>query len=225
MATYIAEATRLALLDDPSWVFERPDGVLLHRQVPTLQKLLQATPIVKAPRLSERLGEVKTDFPGVRIIFMLRDPVDTFASIMQKVRRTDNPTRMLDFTRFGDTDSALEGFALQYSYYLGQARMVLREDPNAIALVSYESLYKEPEVIVEEVLQILNIDVTTGQFIPTTNQLGPLRNKPLGRPEVIGPGHATLEIPEVAERDLRSRVEAARDELWNEAEKHKRAVG
>jgi len=163
MAHLLSEATGKTLLDDPRWVIEHPVSGLAYRVNPKYYQELCEFDIVKAPRMVESLNNLLVNFPDISIIYMVRDPRDVYASILEKIQ-AKLPTSMLDNKRFGDCKSDWEGVARSFNYYTNSIMYIERNFQNKIYFVDYENFFLNKQIYIEFLSKQLRFSILNSKL-------------------------------------------------------------
>lgn len=178
-AKLLAAMTNFSLLDDPQWAIFHPQMAKAYRQVSQYRQELEASSIVKCPRLGECLDYILQDFPDTQIIYLVRDPRDVYCSIAEAQKSSDKTvTTMADNQRFGPHAHLWEGVALAFQAYAQQAIQAVRHYPDRLTFIAYVDLYRYPQQTVEGLCQHLNLAIANPSIRSlASQQLGPTRNK------------------------------------------------
>jgi hypothetical protein len=170
----LAAAVNSTLLDDPDWAIRTP---LMYRSDKSKYTQLEEFDIVKCPRMGGFSRVVAADFPTVRMIWMLRDPRDVAASILEKVRR-GHWTSMLTFPELGLSEYGLEIFAVAFQRYMEELMMVLDDCRERICVIDYNRFFVEKEQTIAHLASWIG---KSPDFRFSSDlwdkQLGPLKHK------------------------------------------------
>ena len=168
MSNLLAITSGRSILDDPEWAISSPSGCLNYRESKDIWHEVGSTSLLKCPRMCEQLPTFLRDFPSVRVLVMIRDPRDVWASISEKVG-LGRPTRMLRNERFGKYSNPLDGFLLQAEHYYDVVLRTQAVNPGRIIIVAYESLYADIFGTISIVLRELGWDKVRN---PTAQEMG-----------------------------------------------------
>jgi hypothetical protein len=201
----IAKAAGVSLLDDPDWAISAPRMGLAYRSDERLRAALDSHTILKCPRMTEVLTDVRADFPELGVVCAIRDPRDVFASIQEKVL-LGRPTRMLDNARFGPHDTPLDGFVAQANTYFATAARAA--DAGAL-VIDYDRFFFDRAATIHVALRWLGWQeeraLKESEF---HDQYGPVGHK--RSPNTIdGPGRHQRDLPREVAESIWTRCEDA----------------
>lgn len=187
-ARLLSAATGRRLLDDPEWAVSNP---LLFTYSSDRADQLRRYAIVKCPRMAGVLSVVLDELTGSRAIWLLRDPRDILASIMEKVRR-GRLTSMLSFPEIGIPAYGVSAYTDAYCKYISELRDDLRRFPSRILIVRYELFYRDRLKYIEVAAEWSNYqcDSAFAESI-VDSQHGPKQHKFLS---IEGPGRYTRDL-------------------------------
>lgn len=144
-AHLLSRATSLSLSDDPKEAMAATVHQGCVRWVRTLLTHLDGFAVVKAPRLTEVIGELLRLDAALIAVHLVRDPRDVYCSVLEKVR-TGNPTSMTDNERFHPLSGSLEdGVAAAAAYYHERQVEVRESMPTRNIVLRYEHILRDPE--------------------------------------------------------------------------------
>jgi hypothetical protein len=189
-ARLLAEYAGLSLLDDPMWAVYHPAMGRAYQRDQNYMSELQAHDIVKCPRMGECLLDIIEHFPGIWIVYLVRDPRDVACSIVDAQRSFDESVKtMLENTRFGGYFDPLEGICLSYNFYYELALKVAQLKYPRIIFVAYAKLHASARDEIDKICSKLSVrpSVTFPAEL-ASQQLGPLSDKPPGDHRIRGIG-------------------------------------
>jgi hypothetical protein len=214
MAHLLSAGAGWRLLDDPEWAIEESPAHFLD-DAATFDELA-AVDIAKIPRMTEALPQFLDTFPRARVVYMLRDPRDTWCSIREKFA-TGRKTRMHEYSRLGISERGALGCRMAYDVYIERAEAAARDHHDRLLFVPYEHLYADRVPVASQVATWLGAPFHShaAEAIATA-QLGPLRNKPTGDDGIRGPGRWQRDLPD-DERAVFASAAATHGRLANAA--------
>jgi hypothetical protein len=200
----LSESCRRTLLEDPDWAMT---GRLIDVSAPAAE--IARFDIVKCPRMTEVLPAALDAHPQARTAVMVRDPRDVLCSILEKVN-AGMPTRMLEFTRLGISETGAAGFASAYVTY---ARTILGASAAAgtrrVHLVPYEEFYADRPARIADLADWLGwtSDRQVSESLQA-RQLGPFNTKRPVDQSIKGAGRWRTELSESDQAALKPALEA-----------------
>ncbi|MGP8303642.1 sulfotransferase family protein [Streptomyces inhibens] len=190
VAHMLSESCRRTLLEDPDWAMT---GRLVDVTAPAEE--LARWDILKCPRMTEVLPAALDAYPQARAAVMVRDPRDVLCSILEKVN-AGMPTRMLEFSRLGVSETGAAGFAQAYVTY---ARTILSARAAAgaerVHLIRYEQFCTDRPAGIAALAAWLGwtCDREVCESIQS-RQLGPFHTKHPGDQSIKGAGRWRTEL-------------------------------
>lgn len=194
IAKLVSLASGRSLLDDPEWAILK--SPLEYRLDALTLGSLTSHDIVKCPRMAEVVVQIVTDFPAVRVVFMLRDPRDIWCSINEKASFRV-PTRMTEYRRLGIVEKGLAGVAIAYERYIVELRRAIAVARSRVCVVPYEWFFFRRLTVTSLVCEWMKWRCGSRSVVPEARrQLGPIANRPSGDLTIRGPGRWSREMVE-----------------------------
>jgi hypothetical protein len=151
------ELTRLARFDEAVPAMEKQRIMDFYTACVKRQAYVRGGSLLsKNPLFSPKVRTLWERFPGARIVYLVRNPLDVIPSMLSVADRLWE--RMTGEVASPPMEEALyEGLKFFYTYPLG---ILDGADPGAYAIVSYEDLVRDPARVVQEVYTRLGFEVT-----------------------------------------------------------------
>lgn len=111
--------------------------------------------VEKTPKTENYLKTIKKWWPLVKVIYIIRDPRETFCSHREYQKKKTNPLRVV-----------IDDFILKWQKSITHFINYSRKNKNCI-LIRYEDLTKNPEIIMRNIAKFLNINYCHSMLVPT----------------------------------------------------------
>ncbi|WP_347841430.1 sulfotransferase domain-containing protein [uncultured Draconibacterium sp.] len=134
-----------------------------------------STSYICSHHASKNIGKME----AVKIILIVRDPVDRYISHYRNDYSSGVETRSLKHTIFMETNGEVEKYSyFDYGrYFTHLKRWTKSVKENSILCLDYDTLIKSPEKVLNEIMNFLEIEYNPCFIFPKNNQAFIPRNK------------------------------------------------
>jgi hypothetical protein len=209
LANLLVRTLDLSLLDDPEEVIDPSVATYGIETIRQLTRSWSLVDVVKAPRATEVLAAIEDIFDP-KVVHVVRDPRDVYASIMEKVR-VGRRTRMLDNDRFdGPVGTPARGVAAAARTYHEAQLDHVRSSGSRGSILRYDHFYRDRASVVSGLANQLYPERSARSLgsAELEMQWGPSVNK--AGAAVRGPGRWVGELGAASESDFDDAVAAYR---------------
>jgi hypothetical protein len=109
----------------------------------------------KSPSACSKIGSLYKHFPGCKIIYMIRNPLDVIPSMVNMAYEIWRSTINIE-VRFPFQDNIYEILKYYYTYPLGQ---FVKKPQNAYVIIKYDDLVRQPQLAIQSACQRLDLEV------------------------------------------------------------------
>lgn len=170
-----------SLLDDPRWAVTDWETSLSSQ---FLSEALREYEAAKVPRFAPFSSRLLEQFPGLKIVWCLREPKAVFRSVMRRWSHFPR-TSMVMFPEIGITDiDPIQAFSRAYTHYMAELQKVAKIYNERIFVSNYSDFASDKVGTIEKIVEFagwsLKYDISKlkdTQLGPTRHVVGDLSNE------------------------------------------------